>query len=54
MQCNMIGHIHKLNEQRKYERKKKKEEQSVKPISIVMNLIEMEKNICFVAKTLKL
>ena len=26
MQCKMIGHIHKLNEQRKYERKKKEEE----------------------------
>ena len=23
MQCNMIGHIHKLNKQTKYERKKK-------------------------------
>ena len=35
-------------------RKKKKSSLLSLSISIVMNLIEMEKNICFVAKTLKL
>ena len=56
MQCNMIGHIHKLNKQRKYEHKKKKQKSSLLSLSIpiVMTLIEMEKNICFIAKTLKL